>query len=249
MCAHYQGLSQPQSYTESFAVAAPTDVRRTDIWPGYESAFIRRPLDADAGDVPPREALKGLFGLVPHWSRDLSLAKRTYNARSETVADKPSFRDAWRLARHCIVPLEAFFEPDWRSGRAVATRISHVDGQPLGLAGLWTAWQPPQGALVHSFTAFPVGPEPLAFLHQVQPQRWGAEIFATGLWIALPLVTMLLFVNLVLGAISRVAPQINIFAIGFPVTLGVGLLGLLLTLPALSTPFTMTLERLLEQFR
>ena len=105
------------------------------------------------------------------------------------------------------------------------------------------------GALVHSFTAFPVGPEPLAFLNQVQPQRWGAEIFATGLWIALPLVTMLLFVNLVLGAISRVAPQINIFAIGFPVTLGVGLLGLLLTLPALSTPFTMTLERLLEQFR
>ena len=104
-------------------------------------------------------------------------------------------------------------------------------------------------ALVQSFTAFPVSAEPFAFLHQVQPQRWGAEIFATGLWIALPLVTMLLFVNLVLGAISRVAPQINIFAIGFPVTLGVGLLGLLLTLPALQQPFTMTLERLLEQFR
>jgi flagellar biosynthesis protein FliR len=104
-------------------------------------------------------------------------------------------------------------------------------------------------ALVHSFTAFPVGPEPFAFLREVAPHRWGAEIFATGLWIALPLITMLLFVNLVLGAISRVAPQINIFAIGFPVTLGVGLLGLLLTLPALATPFTMTLERLLEQFR
>ncbi len=104
-------------------------------------------------------------------------------------------------------------------------------------------------ALVQSFSAFPVAPEPFAFLHQVQPQRWGAEIFSTGLWIALPLVTMLLFVNLVLGAISRVAPQINIFAIGFPVTLGVGLLGLLLTMPALNTPFTMTLERLLEQFR
>jgi flagellar biosynthesis protein FliR len=103
-------------------------------------------------------------------------------------------------------------------------------------------------ALVHSFTAFPVGPEPFAFLHQVQPQRWGAELFSTGLWIALPLVTMLLFVNLVLGAISRVAPQINIFAVGFPVTLGVGLLGLLLTLPALQTPFTMTLEKLLSAF-
>jgi flagellar biosynthesis protein FliR len=104
-------------------------------------------------------------------------------------------------------------------------------------------------ALVQSFTAFPVGPEPFAFLRQVQPQTWGSEIFATGLWIALPLVSMLLFVNLVLGAISRVAPQINIFAIGFPVTLGVGLIGLLLTLPALDGPFLMTLERVLEQFR
>jgi flagellar biosynthetic protein FliR len=104
-------------------------------------------------------------------------------------------------------------------------------------------------ALVQSFSAFPVGPEPFAFLHQVQPQRWGAELFSTGLWIALPLITMLLFVNLVLGAISRVAPQINIFAVGFPVTLSVGLLGLLLTLPALQMPFTMALERLLGHFR
>jgi flagellar biosynthetic protein FliR len=104
-------------------------------------------------------------------------------------------------------------------------------------------------ALVQSFTVFPVGPEPFAFLHQVQPQRWGAEIFATGLWIALPLVTMLLFVNLVLGTIARVASQINVFAIGFPVTLGVGLLGLLLTLPLMQQPFVMTLDRLLDQFR
>jgi flagellar biosynthetic protein FliR len=104
-------------------------------------------------------------------------------------------------------------------------------------------------ALVQSFSAFPVGPEPFAFLHAVAPHRWGAEIFSTGLWIALPLVTMLLFVNLVLGAISRVAPQINIFAIGFPVTLAVGLLGMLLTLPALSGPFTMALERALANLR
>jgi flagellar biosynthesis protein FliR len=104
-------------------------------------------------------------------------------------------------------------------------------------------------ALVQSFTAFPISPEPFAFLRQMQPHQWGSEIFSTGLWIALPLITMLLFVNLVLGAISRVAPQINIFAIGFPVTLGVGLLGLVLTLPALERPFAMTLEKLLDQFR
>ncbi len=104
-------------------------------------------------------------------------------------------------------------------------------------------------ALAQSFTAFPVGPEPFAFLKAAMPWRWGAEIFSTGLWIALPLVAMLLFVNLVLGAISRVAPQINIFAVGFPVTLGVGLLGILLTLPAMQGPFTMALERLLAQFQ
>ena len=105
------------------------------------------------------------------------------------------------------------------------------------------------GALAHSFTVFPVGPEPFAFLREMQPQKWGAEIFSTGLWIALPLVTMLLFINLVLGTISRVAPQINIFAIGFPVTLGVGLIGLVMTLPLMQQPFTMALDRLLQNFR
>jgi flagellar biosynthetic protein FliR len=104
-------------------------------------------------------------------------------------------------------------------------------------------------ALVQSYTAFPIGPEPFEFLRATQPHRWGSEIFATGLWIALPLISVLMFVNLALGAISRVAPQINIFAIGFPITLGMGLLGLLLTLPTLQMPFTMALERLLENFR
>lgn len=104
-------------------------------------------------------------------------------------------------------------------------------------------------AVVQSFHAFPVGPEPLALLRTLAPQAWGSEIFALGLWIALPLVAMLLFVNLVLGLISRVAPQINVFAIGFPVTLGVGLLGILLTLPMMQAPFTMALERMLSHFQ
>ena len=103
-------------------------------------------------------------------------------------------------------------------------------------------------AVVQSFQSFPVAAEPFAFLHALQPQAWGAEIFALGLWIALPLVAMLLFVNLVLGVISRVAPQMNVFAIGFPVTLGVGLVGVLLTLPMMQGPFTIALERMLAHF-
>lgn len=104
-------------------------------------------------------------------------------------------------------------------------------------------------AVVQSFEAFPVGPEPFAFLKTVAPQRWGAEIFSLGLWIALPLIAMLLMVNLVLGLISRVAAQINVFSVGFPITLGMGLLGMLLTLPALQQPFTVALERMLSFFR
>ncbi|HMN78002.1 MAG TPA: flagellar biosynthetic protein FliR [Burkholderiaceae bacterium] len=104
-------------------------------------------------------------------------------------------------------------------------------------------------AVVQSFHAFPVGAEPFAFLRDAQPQVWGAEIFALGLWIALPLVAMLLFVNFVLGIVSRVAQQMNVFAIGFPISLSVGLVGMLLTLPMMGTPFTMALERMLEYFR
>jgi flagellar biosynthetic protein FliR len=104
-------------------------------------------------------------------------------------------------------------------------------------------------AVVQSFSAFPVGPEPFAFLRAMQPQAWGAEVFGMGLWIALPLIGMLLFVNLVLGIISRVAAQMNVFAIGFPITLGVGLVGVLFTLPMMQAPFTMALERMLARFQ
>jgi flagellar biosynthesis protein FliR len=104
-------------------------------------------------------------------------------------------------------------------------------------------------ALVDSFKAFPVGPEPMAFIHQAMPHRWAAEVFSTGLWIALPLIAMLMFVNIVLGMISRVAPQINIFAIGFPVTLSVGLLGMFLTLPMMQQPFLLAMDRVLAGFK
>lgn len=104
-------------------------------------------------------------------------------------------------------------------------------------------------ALVRSFEVFAVGDEPFAFLRQMQPQQWGAEVFTLGLWIALPLVGMLLFVNLVLGVISRVAPQISVFSVGFPITVTVGLIGMLLTLPLLEQPFAMALQRMLSNFQ
>jgi flagellar biosynthesis protein FliR len=104
-------------------------------------------------------------------------------------------------------------------------------------------------AVVQSLVAFPVSPEPFAFLHAVRPETWGAEIFRLGLWIALPLIAMLLFVNMMLGVIARVAPQISIFSVGFPITMSVGLIGVMFTLPLLQGPFTAALEQMLMLFR
>lgn len=154
MCSHYQALKDRERYRRHFGVEPPDDLGKFDMWPGYAGSFIRRHPHADVGDeaVPPREALPGLFGLVPHWSLDTRITRHTYNARSETVAAKPSFRDAWKHAQHCIIPADAFFEPDWRTGTAVPTRIARADGEPMGIAGLWSRWKSPQGDLVHSYT-------------------------------------------------------------------------------------------------
>ena len=121
---------------------------------GYAATAIRRPQHWDVGDeaVPPREAFTGRFGLIPHWATDIKVSRNTFNARSETVAVKPSFRDAWKRAQRCIIPLDAFYEPDWRTGKAIATRIASADGEPLGVAGLWSWWKPPAGDVIHSFT-------------------------------------------------------------------------------------------------
>ncbi len=105
------------------------------------------------------------------------------------------------------------------------------------------------GVVVASFERFPVSDQPLDLLVQLQPQVWGAELFRLGLWLALPTVAMLTFVNLVLGLISRVAQQLQIFSIGFAVTVSVGLFGLMLTLPMLQMPMMLIIERLLSLFQ
>ncbi|MBQ0958464.1 flagellar biosynthetic protein FliR [Ideonella sp. 4Y11] len=104
-------------------------------------------------------------------------------------------------------------------------------------------------AVVRSLEVFPVGPQPFAFLAATRPHAWGAEVFRMGLWIAMPLIAMLMLVNLVLGVVSRVAPQVHIFSLGFPVTVSVGLIGLMAMLPTLQAPFVATLERMLAPFR
>jgi putative SOS response-associated peptidase YedK len=100
VCAHYESTHDKARLQQHFGIDRPSELARRDVWPGYLSTFLRRHPHAHVGDeaVPPREGLLGSFGLIPSWSKDTKIARHTYNARSETVASKPSFRDAWHRA-------------------------------------------------------------------------------------------------------------------------------------------------------
>ena len=104
-------------------------------------------------------------------------------------------------------------------------------------------------AVVKSFESFPVDGHFLQAVAQMRLHELGAAVFASGLWIALPMIALLLFVNLTLGVISRVAPQMNIYAVGFPVTLTVGMLGITATLPMLEQPMLTLLQQAIEIFQ
>lgn len=91
-------------------------------------------------------------------------------------------------------------------------------------------------AVIASFNTFPVGPDPFAAIAPMRLHELGAVVFRYGLWIALPMIGMLMFINIVLGFVSRIAPQMNAFAIGFPLTLTAGLVGIAATLPMLEGP-------------
>lgn len=103
-------------------------------------------------------------------------------------------------------------------------------------------------AVIKSFESFPVDQNFLEALKTMKLYNLGSDIFSSGLWIALPMVGMLMFVNLALGIVSRVAPQMNIYAIGFPVTLAVGLIGITATLPMLDQPMMALMERAMDVF-
>jgi flagellar biosynthetic protein FliR len=103
-------------------------------------------------------------------------------------------------------------------------------------------------AVNKSFVAFPIDQNFLQALARMKLYTLGSDLFASALWIAMPMIGMLMFANLALGIISRVAPQLNIFAIGFPITLLVGLIGIAFTLPMLDQPFIALMGRVIDIF-
>ena len=104
-------------------------------------------------------------------------------------------------------------------------------------------------ALIESFTTLPIAAVPIKGHGFLQIANWGGIVFSAGVQLSLPIVAALLITNLSLGILTRAAPQLNIFAVGFPITLGVGFLVLTLSLPYLATPLTRLLQDGIEMAR
>ena len=174
MTAHYESVQNAAMYLDAFGVAAPEITFERDLWPRKLGVFVRNAPVAEGAELdakPVRELALGQFGFVPQWVKSASDAKlrstKMVNARSETVTTSNNFRDAWLAGQRCIVPMMAFFEDDWRSGKAVPTRITRVDGKPMGVAGIWERWAK-DGTEIISFTLLTVNANSHALLHRYQ---------------------------------------------------------------------------------
>ena len=188
MSTQYESVKTATLYPDVFRVAAPASSVERTVWPRQPGVFIRAVKAEDAeeaeevqeaadGDKPLRalpshELVAGQFGLVPRWVKSASDAKlrstKLVNARSETVTTSSNFRDAWLAGQRCIVPMMAFMEDDWRSGKAVPTRIARVDGKPMGVAGLWERWTGAEGDVIVSYTLLTVNANSHALMSRYQ---------------------------------------------------------------------------------
>ncbi|MDD2545858.1 MAG: SOS response-associated peptidase family protein [Burkholderiaceae bacterium] len=175
MTVHYETLQQAALYPEAFGVEPPAALGERHLWPRMPGWFVRSsPAAADAPEpsAPTRTLVAAQWGLVPHWVKSASdgrlRAPKLVNAKAETAATATAFRDAWLQGQRCIVPMAAFFADDWRSGKAVATRIARVDGKPMGVAGLWAQWTGPEGEVLLSYTLLTVAASNHALMQRYQ---------------------------------------------------------------------------------
>jgi putative SOS response-associated peptidase YedK len=135
MCARYTLIAPANRIAAAFGALLPFDVSpRFNVAPTQDVLTVR--LD-QAGR---REVARLRWGLVPSWAQDLKIGNRLLNARAETVADKPSFRSAFKAGRRCLIVADGFYE--WKAEGKIKQpfHIRRPSGELFAFAGLWEKW-------------------------------------------------------------------------------------------------------------
>ncbi|HUN69729.1 MAG TPA: SOS response-associated peptidase [Burkholderiales bacterium] len=130
MCGRYALHSSPEVVSLLFGLSeVPSYQPRYNIAPTAQVLIVRKD-----------EAAMVRWGLVPRWAKDASIGAKMNNARAETVAEKPSFREAYRK-RRCLIPANGFYEWKLENGRKQPYYIYPSSGALFAFAGLWEQWQ------------------------------------------------------------------------------------------------------------
>lgn len=167
MCGRFTLHHSTQEVAERFAaqqVLFPLE-NRYNIAPGQAIPVIANSTLAGARWM---EAMK--WGLVPFWAKDAEIGNRLINARAETIAEKPAYKQALKR-RRCILPSDGFYE--WQaqsSGPRLPYHIRLRDGELFGFAGLWEEWEAPDSSPLRTCTLITVEPnELMAPIHNRMP--------------------------------------------------------------------------------
>lgn len=166
MCGRFTLFEPNESLAGIFGVAA-ADLPgpRYNIAPSQPVTAVR----VQAGSGRRRELVMLRWGLVPSWAKDASIGSRMINARAETVAEKPSFRGAWKN-RRCLIPANGFYEWQRRNGKKQPWYVRMRDGKLFAIAGLWERREEPPGKLLETCTLITTEPnELLAPIHGRMP--------------------------------------------------------------------------------
>ena len=148
MCSNYTPISDSSEHwvKEHFDCSLPDTPWRKEAYPTYLGPFIF----LDEGK-PKCELAE--FGLRPFWAKDKRFGTKTYNARSETVAEKPSYKNAWAKQQFGLCLMDNFYEPNWETGKAIRWGIKRTDLQPIAVASIWERFTDKEtGQIVFSFS-------------------------------------------------------------------------------------------------
>jgi len=154
MCGRFTLTTSVRDLADLFQateVELPAALPHFNIPPSAQVLAVRQ-LPGHAG----RQLVALQWGLIPAWAKDPSIGNRLINARAESAADKPSFRDAFRR-RRCLVPADGFFEWKKQGGKKEPYLVRLRDGKPFAFAGLWERWQELDGKPVETCTILTTG--------------------------------------------------------------------------------------------